>query len=267
MGCLFDTKEKWEYIGDTVVDGKLAKHIFVTRKSLFPPSMFFTSYLHHYFYVSNDSVEIFMPSDTSWQLLYDFSLQIGDTTHSPLKNSFGFGLNCDSSLYQAPALVTDTGTVIVAGVPLKFYTVQYFVDPDSNTATYTYYERLVSYEYWYPYDQYYCGLLNECTPYSLICYKDNDMMTDSSCSDFSWFETLSINEIVEEDFNLYPNPVTDLLMVQTNLLPPNYYDIISMEGKLIVSKVQSPVNVSTLPPGIYFLANQNRTVYRKFIKT
>lgn len=278
----FENWEKWEYVGDTIIVGVNAKNILVTRKWVFgfppftpPPYDVITSYYNRYFKISGDTVTIFNDTDTSWQELYNFSLQIGDTTHSPLLNSFAFGFNCDSDLYQFPAVVTNTGLDTIDGQSLRFYTVKYrvgnFNDDFTDTiyAFETYHERLITIKYWCPYDVYFCGQINECTSINLVCYKDNAMITDSTCVNSNWWvETIGIDENqIEKNTPIYPNPTQDFLFIETPENQVAAYHIFSLDGKVVGTyQTNGSINISQIPNGIYFITNENRTWYKKFIK-
>jgi hypothetical protein len=264
--------ETWDYTGDTVIMGVPAKKVEVMRKNgwiVFPDS-FQISYFNRFFHVSGDSVSAFIPNDSTWQLMYDFSLQIGDTTHSPLKNIYASIFACQDQWEDLPAVVIDAGLDTIAGQTLKFYTLHYIVfisgSNDTTYANQTYYERVITYDYWYPVGPQFCGAVTECGPPSLVCYKDNAMLTDSACIDISWIDHLSVSEETSTSYLVYPNPASDILIIQTNTSFPAFYDILSIDGKLIFSREQSPINISTLTSGIYFLTDPGRTWVKKFIK-
>src|SRR5262249_53133106 len=97
IGLCFEVKEKWVYTGDTVIGGDAAKRVSVTYKYRMPPAFAYwnTSHYDQYFKVEGDTVSVWNAYDTAWYELYNFSLQTGDTTHSPLYNKFGFGFDCN----------------------------------------------------------------------------------------------------------------------------------------------------------------------------
>jgi hypothetical protein len=269
----FGGTEKWEYASDTIILGTSAKNIKVTNKfgSLWPPYVQ-TSIYHYYFQVSGDTVFKFIPEDSTWFELYNFSLAIGDTTDSPLRNSFAFGFSCDDTVpYLSPAVVTNVGLDTIAGQSLRFYTVKYLdlLWGDTSYSFQTYYERFITTNFWYPDDPYWCTGVQECGIPDFMCYKDNGMMTDSLCSDFTWFETLSIPQQFQENLNIsiYPNPTTNILTVQHDPNPLEKYSVIGSDGKIILSNLQSPINTSNMPSGVYIITNEARTWYKKFVKS
>jgi hypothetical protein len=269
-GPCFDVYEKWDYAGDTVLFGVASKRMNVEQKMGvgFPPSNYSVYNFIKYFQVTGDTVRYFVNADSSWQEIYNFSVQIGDTVQNPLGNKLnGWANSCPDSIpYNDIAVVTNAGLTTIDGQLLKFYTLYYNTGWDTIHAYQTYYERIITQSYWFPNDGYWCGAVPECGVPGMVCYKDNGMITDSSCADLIWFDHLVIPQEPEVMFKIYPNPSSDLLIVQSSSIEQNYYDILSLDGKLIISNIQSPINIMHLPSGIYFVTNGNRTLYKKFIK-
>lgn len=275
VGVCFQVDEKWEYVQDTTLLGISSKDVLVTTKITFPPPFInpvVTNLSHRYFHVSGDTVSIFALLDSSWVDLFDFSLQLGDTTHSPLKHRKAFGSTCDTSiLYDFPAIVTEAGLDTIDGQSLRYYKVKYrigmYPNDDFTDTIYeyqTYRERMIG-NYWYPYDSYNCGLIEECGPFGFSCYKDNGMVTDNLCADFTWFETLDIAENTSAmKIIIYPNPVNEYFSIQNSQI--ENYQILSCDGKFIANCNGNYINVSQLPAGLYFICNENRTWFKKFIK-
>jgi len=280
-GVCFETWKKYEYVGDTLILGVNAKNIQVTTKSIFgfppydsPPYPIFTYNSNKFYHVSGDSVSLFYSADSTWKLQYNFSLQVGDTTQSPLLPSFVGGDGCDSAIYHFPAVVTNVGLDTIAGESLRFYTLKYRINigpvldlSDTTYAFQTYYERLITTADWYAYDTYLCGNINEGTPFGLVCYKDDDMITNNSCENPSWYlESISIEENEVFNISIYPNPVQEMLIIKSSLNDSFSFQIFSTDGKLLMNNIQSPINVSNLSSGVYFITNESRSWYKKFIK-
>jgi hypothetical protein len=81
-----------------------------------------------------------------------------------------------------------------------------------------------------------------------------------------WGTPLSITSVEEstpEDFSIYPNPATNMILVNS---PSNEkIHVYSPEGvNMIESAPNIQIDISALPPGIYFLRQGLRVV--KFIK-
>jgi hypothetical protein len=267
--------QSWEYTGDTLILGQNSKKVNVVAKyaTAWDTSVYLNPYYTtEYFKVSGDTVSIFNSADTSWQELYNFSLQIGDTTMSPLNNILnGAALSCTDSIpYKCPAIVVDTGHVVISGQSLRYYTVEYvnLTWMDTTYAQQTYYERLITLNYWYPSDFYSCHSTDACATPWFVCYKDDGMITDSLCTNVSWIENLSLDEPQQStQLTIYPNPTTSVLTIKNDDNPMEKYSIIGSDGKLVLTNIQSPINTINLTPGVYFITNEGRTWYKKFVKS
>jgi hypothetical protein len=102
-----------------------------------------------------------------------------------------------------------------------------------------------------------------CTPTDqivpmFVCYRDNEIATNSYCEDLAWFETLATEE--QEGTNvldLYPNPAAETIRLSLNDAGAESYHILTLQGSEVLSGVlqqqNAAVNVSALPPGIYLL--------------
>jgi PKD repeat protein len=81
-------------------------------------------------------------------------------------------------------------------------------------------------------------------------------------------------EIIESKFNIWPNPVNDMLNIQLNSRIDNAtINIYDASGRIVgnytISNLnQVNINVAKLPPGLYFarFVNQNKSEVVKFIK-
>jgi hypothetical protein len=279
--------QTWEYIGDTTILGYLTKKLHCTQKlsTFFVPPYSYNPPTHtnYFFHVGGDTVSFYHTSDSTWWELYNFSYSIGDLTPSPLKHPFNYYFNqCpDTSLYNFPALVIDTGHTIMSGQSLRYYTVHYLAyvqqvsptDWDSTWANRTFYERVITLDqYWFPDDNYGCGtVVVECGGPDFICYQDNDILTDSLCIDLNWFETLNISEEKGYLIKIYPNPSNALVNFQFGSKENLQLLIFDLLGKQVFSKEiqnSTQVNVETWPKGIYLYQLITKGVLRgsgKFI--
>lgn len=70
----------------------------------------------------------------------------------------------------------------------------------------------------------------------------------------------------EKKFKTYPNPATDVLHIQTN--GKSNFSLSNQAGKIILTKNitnSGDIDVSKLPPGIYFLSNNTKDIKQKII--
>src|SRR5262245_37286432 len=104
----FELYQKMEYTGDMIVAGDSCKIISSTTKVVYPwPAPPSVSYMDYLFKVKYDTVWLF--TGTDWQEVYNFSLQIGDSTLSPLANPMNFWVsNCPGTVpYSVKAVVVN----------------------------------------------------------------------------------------------------------------------------------------------------------------
>jgi len=80
--------------------------------------------------------------------------------------------------------------------------------------------------------------------------------------------TASVNETLENSFNMYPNPALSTLNIQTaiNIKSISIYDLL---GKAVLKTTQKNIDVTTLNTGVYFLnieTESRQRVLKKFVK-
>ena len=88
-------------------------------------------------------------------------------------------------------------------------------------------------------------------PYSFAVSNIRNMVFD---------ELLGIQDIVTESFKVYPNPVHNELYISGNDFRLHPYQLFSTDGRLLLqgeSREGNPINVSTLPTGLYILKINN----------
>jgi hypothetical protein len=78
-------------------------------------------------------------------------------------------------------------------------------------------------------------------------------------------------ELVEDNFNIYPNPVNDRLYIatETEVEEVAVYDMFGRQQELsAISGQQSVINVANLNSGIYFVkvVTENGEVVKRFVK-
>jgi len=82
--------------------------------------------------------------------------------------------------------------------------------------------------------------------------------------------TIDVQEIVNETISISPNPVKDLLYIHSESLSNFNFSIYDVYGKMILtgtSNINSPINISQLAKGAYFIniPKGNLTLTEKFI--
>lgn len=84
----------------------------------------------------------------------------------------------------------------------------------------------------------------------------------------NWEAPVGISEVIEADYKIYPNPVNDILRIEG---PAGILSIASINGKEVIVRshnLQSNINFSALPAGVYVLSinTTNGTVTKRIIK-
>ncbi|TVZ52464.1 LamG-like jellyroll fold domain-containing protein [Dokdonia sp. Hel_I_53] len=90
----------------------------------------------------------------------------------------------------------------------------------------------------------------------------------SDCSfDLTVDETLSVKDQPAIKVSVYPNPVTDILMIDT-ATPVEKVDVYALSGQKVFSTTSSQVEMSTLSTGIYFvhITTGQGSSYKRVIK-
>ncbi|MCJ8292020.1 MAG: T9SS type A sorting domain-containing protein [Crocinitomicaceae bacterium] len=80
-------------------------------------------------------------------------------------------------------------------------------------------------------------------------------------------DPVGINELVEIAVTVYPNPVSDVLMVQSEANIESL-ELVSLSGARLMSTTDSEINVSSLTSGSYFvkIVTDQGTVVRSFVR-
>jgi len=105
----------------------------------------------------------------------------------------------------------------------------------------------------------------------MVAGQNNDIQSDQRDLWLLNFQDIvSINELSDHStFNLYPNPATDVITIETSLNPDNV-EIKNLLGELIFESAFSTneISVAELPSGIYIIiaSNDNETISKRFIK-
>lgn len=76
-------------------------------------------------------------------------------------------------------------------------------------------------------------------------------------SDCIVFDSLGINEFSEDDISVFPNPVSDVLHIETTLELDLEYNLYNVAGKLLLNgsttEELTKLNIKSFPQGVYFL--------------
>jgi hypothetical protein len=79
-----------------------------------------------------------------------------------------------------------------------------------------------------------------------------------------------IDAISVVDFTIYPNPVKDMLQINTGNRELEFVNVVDLTGRIYIKARKNTIDVSSLPEGVYLvklqLKNNSQSVYRKIIK-
>ena len=84
----------------------------------------------------------------------------------------------------------------------------------------------------------------------------------------NWEAPVGISETTQTNYQIYPNPVNDVLTIEG---PSGLITVTNINGKLVIERthnIQSNIDFSKLPAGVYILNinTPNGTVKRRVIK-
>jgi len=271
---------KYTVVADTLVDTKPSK--LIERKTVnYLGNIISTSFL----IVREENAKVYYYNNNSFDLMYDFTLNVGDTIAINLNS-----IMCDS---VSPLIVDSIKTINISGINLKIQKVKgiyYYANPWQgiiDTISFTLLEKI-------GYDNFcmannpsfifnpQCSMVDEFGWNGLRCYIDNDIyykscywdthFNDVACDSCINTETginISTSEI---NVNVYPNPTNDFLNIHTNIISKKIENIklYSYCGKLIFQA--NPmldnfvIDLKHYKGGIYLLECILENDYREFFK-
>ncbi len=117
---------------------------------------------------------------------------------------------------------------------------------------------------------------HEYTGTSKIIYrvfnKNNPLDSATLYFNISYSKPSGLNDLMENNLNIYPNPVTNKINIETMLdLQNATLNIVNSLGEIVMKKQlisDTEFDISNFKNGVYFLniVSNNYTVFRKFIK-
>ena len=188
----------------------------------------------------------FMPNNTEKEyLLYDFSLEEG----------MSFEYVEPYPEYELPVslYVKKVDFVEINGVQLK--QIQFTEHPLYDYIRATWIENIGSlHGLFYP-----CGVLNPGSLRELLCYFQNNELiyknpNYSECYYDNPEDITSVQTVVIDDCNIYPNPIDDILTVFSSNNTISLIEIFDVSGKKVYSQTyRDAINVSSFSKGLYLL--------------
>tara|TARA_Y100000589_G_scaffold331882_2_gene387645 strand:- start:25432 stop:26358 length:927 start_codon:yes stop_codon:yes gene_type:complete len=259
---------KFTVVKDTVINGQLCSKIVKRHRVLcaFRDSV-------EFIYTQNDTVFFYDTSFNTFQILYDFNAQAGDSWQILMKNN-------QNTIDTLTIRVDSTSTTLINGLSLKTLHVTYISsNPD---AVMNYYnskiiERIGDMQYmfnWSPYT----FTCDDNASNGLRCYQDSVLGYYStgiadSCN-------LVITGIFDKNnfsntFSITPNPAQDFAVINVSRsFSELQIDIYNISGKKIeqITSLQNSFKISfkNFSKGMYFISVKNEKGnligYQKIIK-
>lgn len=228
------------------------------RKIYFKPDTVLTSLSWEGFY------EPILFADTIEHLVYDFeNMNIGDTI---VYESVSTDYNNASEI-----IIEDIDSVLVGGTYRKRYVVYDFLDYNGDETSYIIEGIGSSRGLLAPFERY--GFAYNKS--ALTCFLHNDLIfenqTDGEVLGCNFVVTF-INELDENYWTVYPNPVKDVFLLETNSSENFSVEILNSSGKSIVKLMNqaksATFNTSELVSGSYILrvGTKNSMLIERFIK-
>jgi hypothetical protein len=245
------------YERDTVIDGLDAK-VLVESSVQIDTVIYYKDIV-----IRQDGWKIYFYADSAFRLLYDYSLGVGDQYTIYIDQWY-----MDDRNLMIDVTIDSVRDIVLNGVSMPAYYTYAFLG-EFIFAGWSYF-KTGNLSYLLVYDDLLCDA-TECA-YYLRCYEDEAFsfsQRDYPCD--ALFTTGNIQTKHKTTVQLYPNPVRDILYLDTGIADDLLsYDIYDSLGNLVrkSTSMGESIDVSDLPEGIYFLKSKSRAAISvgQFIK-
>lgn len=244
----------YESIGDTIINNLSCRIIYKDKSSCCIPGG------NHFLHQSNDSIFLYNPTTETFDLIIDFSAEIGDSwilNTNPDGYLFSDSVTClvDSiSFFYYSA--SDSLKILHVTLESPEYFISYFGDTIYYIATYEIIQKIGFRS---------AILLKDCIRFcdgnfdgNIRCYEDFEvgLITFSSVDcDYTPIENVNFND----EISTYPNPAREKIFIEAPDLKLDNITLYSLEGSQILIPINNnEVDVSSLDMGIYFLRIQTK---------
>ncbi len=217
---------------------------------------------HIFYYIYSTSDKVFIYSQSTFNLLYDFSAKAGDS----LKIWFPYNINCG----KYNNFKVDSTRVLSDG---KFNYRAYWVSSSDACVSWRYsspiMERFGNLRFLFAYNRAHeqttfltkysdkCVSLSfspiNCQPTPLPCNVNINYQPDCI--------KVATNEVESMNINVFPNPVSNIFTIQTNSSEINKVELIQLNGSILKSAIFTEtlqIDVSDIPNGIYIIKLQGK---------
>lgn len=244
------------YQGDTLIQGievkKILKRLnyvdFVLEEELL-------DVFYGYEYMYSDSDRVYQFIDNEFKILYDFSVQIGDTITLFLSDVDMDAFACNIG----HAIVTETGVENVNGEELRFYVIETIEEFDTHFNG-KIIENIGAIDH-YMFSEPYC-IITDVIRGPLRCYQDDDFELYMNpeyvgyCDSLADIDTsIPSISLTNFDLSISPNPAKNTIHLKlNNNTQAKRIRVYSIKGKVIMDiEFISTLDISQLQNGIYLL--------------
>lgn len=241
----YPTDRIYRYTSDTIVDGQNAKHLLVVDQYINPNTQLVDTFglpMHMVTRLNDDVVLLWSGTEEAWDTLYWYGAVPGDSWAPPFATPDECILSGTGDLIE----VLDTGTVVINGLPLKFW------DIDLGWYDGRITERLGWSVAFAPFPGCWWDVVS-----GLTCYADQEVSFSISGDLNSCFLTTGLSSDHQHHFALFPNPGSTHFTLE---LPPGPHTIILFDarGRMVLQQrttdARPVITTDTLPAGLYRIA-------------
>lgn len=256
----------FEVVSDTIINDKLSK--IVEQTGYIVPDE--EGQKERHYFMENEG-KIFYYKEDIYTLLYDFTLNVGDT-FTLLKNNTDFSI-CDTMQYVIDSIKYDSNNFKVQYLHYTKFVCAYdlcgsFPERDEQNVEYIGNTKSLFYE---------IGIIwDVAPPQYLRCYSDDDIslrfFIEPGVSCDTVMAKINDKKIIQSDIKIFPNPVADIFNIDVSKADKKIktIEILDMVGNCIY-KTESiqpiiSVNSSDYTKGMYIVRILFNDAYYQIFK-
>ncbi len=248
----------FEVMGDTIIDGKVVKQMMVAVGPRIDSTEIFRK---SKFLVRQEDRKLLIYDRDSFRIVYDFSLQVGDTMKSAFAKDLLpplFGVD-STRTNDVISVIEDLQTIDIDGVRRNKMIVRQ-IDGISNVGS-EIIEGIGSLDWFLPHQLEPFDVLDFVAHQSLRCYQDKDLHYQPDRTPCDSVTMLTRTGNIHKSFpKLYPNPSKGLVTIQipNQKIFLDHMSIVDLSGKKInletvSQQTSNEFNILLPGSGVYFI--------------